>query len=374
MKRVLVLFGGGSVEKDISVITAIEAIGNIDTKKYKVYPIYIADKWYFGNFERIEQFCPFDEKLYRHVALISGELFEIKGSRIKRMFKPDAALICTHGGVGENGSLQGLLEANEIPYTSAGVLQSAIGMDKAVSKQIFEGMILNVPKYFSISKSEYEQDKQKTETYVETFIDYPIVVKPCSQGSSIGISVAHDRAELERGLELAFCYGEKAIVEKEIENFVEVNCACYLKDERIIVSETERPIADGEILSFADKYVGGDKSKATRISPADVGDEINELIKATSKRVYCETGLKGVVRFDYLVSGGKIYINEMNTVPGALANYLFKPLGIDYTSLISDLIEEADYESKNIKFDSGVLAYYSGNKVGAKGNTAKPLG
>ena len=366
MKKILVLFGGDSVEQDISIITAIEALGNVDREKYKVYPVYISDRWYLGDFASVDDFCPFESKLYKNVVLAEGFLCEIKGAKIKKLIRPSAALLCTHGGTGENGALQGLLELNRIPYTSPYILQSALGMDKAVSKQIFENMILNIPKYVSLTKSEYVYDKQQTVSYIETFIDYPMVIKPCSQGSSIGISVAHEPKELLTALDVAFYYGDKAVVEKEINDFIEVNCACYSKNGRIVVSETERPVCDGEILSFSDKYVGGEKSKATRIMPADVGDDVNALIKATSKRIYCELGLKGVVRFDFLVSGTKVYINEMNTVPGAFANYLFKPLGIDYKTLLSDLIEEADYENKKIEFKSGVLEYYSGKMLKGK--------
>ena len=368
MKKVLVLFGGDSVERDISIITAIEAMGNVDAEKYKIYPVYISDKWYLGDFTSVDDFCPFEKRNCKKVILSEGCLWEVKGSKIKKICEPSAALVCTHGGTGENGSLQGLLELNRIPYTSPFVLQSAIGMDKFVSKQIFENMILNVPKYVMLTKDEYVGDKMQTADYIETFIDYPLVIKPCSQGSSIGISVAHDKGELLSSLDVAFYYGEKAVVEKEISDFIEVNCACYSKNGKIVVSETERPISGGEILSFTDKYVGGEKSSATRIMPSDVGDETNELIKATSRRIYCELGLKGVVRFDYLVSGTKVYINEMNTVPGAFANYLFKPLGIDYKQLLTDLIEEADYENKPIDFKSGVLEFYSGKSLkGEKG-------
>lgn len=367
MKNILALFGGNSVEKDISVITAIEAIGRLDRDKYKVYPVFISDKWYLGDYEEVGQFCPFRAERYTHVALVDSVLCEVKGGKLKKLVKPDCALLLTHGGDGENGSLQGLLECHGLPYTSSGVLASAVGMDKIISKQAFENLILNVPKYLTICKIDYEKSPEKTAHYIETFLDYPLVVKPSSQGSSIGINSVNCREELFRAFDVAFCFGDKVIAERKIINFIEINCACVRRNGEIIVSEVERPISSGDILSFEDKYVGGEKT--ARQLPADIEKGTASLIRAQSKRIYCELDLMGVVRFDYLLTEDmkKVYINEMNTIPGSLANYLFEPLGIDYGTLLDIIIEEAIRQKKPpIKFESRVLEYFSGEKVSLK--------
>lgn len=367
MKNILALFGGNSVEKDISVITAIEAIGRLDRDKYKVYPVFISDKWYLGDFEEVGQFCPFRAENYKHVALVDSLLYEVKAGKLKKVTKPDCALLLTHGGDGENGALQGFLECQNVPYTSSGVLASAVGMDKITSKQAFENLILNVPKYLTICKSDYETSPEKTAHYIETFLDYPLIVKPSSQGSSIGINSVSSRDELFRAFDVAFCFGDKLIAERKILNFIEINCACLKRDGEIIVSEVERPISSGDILSFEDKYVGGEKT--SRQLPADIEKGMASLIKAQSKRIYCELDLKGVVRFDYLLTEDmkKVYINEMNTIPGSLANYLFEPLGIGYGELLDIIIDEAINQKKVLpKFESHVLEYFSGEKVSLK--------
>lgn len=367
MKNILALFGGNSVEKDISVITAIEAIGRLDRDKYKVYPVFISDKWYLGDFEEVGQFCPFKAENYKHVALVDSLLYEVKAGKLKKVTKPDCALLLTHGGDGENGALQGFLECQNVPYTSSGVLASAVGMDKIISKQAFENLILNVPKYLTICKSDYETSPEKTAHYIETFLDYPLIVKPSSQGSSIGINSVSSRDELFRAFDVAFCFGDKLIAERKILNFIEINCACVKRDGEIIVSEVERPISSGDILSFEDKYVGGEKT--SRQLPADIEKGMASLIKAQSRRIYCELDLKGVVRFDYLLTEDmkKVYINEMNTIPGSLANYLFEPLGIGYGELLDIIIDEAINQKKVLpKFESHVLEYFSGEKVSLK--------
>lgn len=367
MKNILALFGGNSVEKDISVITAIEAIGRLDRDKYKVYPVFISDKWYLGDFEEVGQFCPFRSENYKHVALVDSLLYEVKAGKLKKVTKPDCALLLTHGGDGENGALQGFLECQNMPYTSSGVLASAVGMDKIISKQAFENLILNVPKYLTICKSDYETSPEKTAHYIETFLDYPLIVKPSSQGSSIGINSVSSRDELFRAFDVAFCFGDKLIAERKILNFIEINCACVKRDGEIIVSEVERPISSGDILSFEDKYVGGEKT--SRQLPADIEKGMASLIKAQSRRIYCELDLKGVVRFDYLLTEDmkKVYINEMNTIPGSLANYLFEPLGIGYGELLDIIIDEAINQKKVLpKFESHVLEYFSGEKVSLK--------
>ena len=253
-KKVALIFGGRSLERDISVITAMQTLANIDVSKYEVECIYALDgDFYAKKLDSIKRFAPFVHSEHVKVFLIKGEFYSLKKSKLVRFFKPDVALLCCHGGEGENGIVQALLEYNGIAYTSCDVLRSACLMDKALSKRLFESLLLNVLPYEIVLKSEFENDKQKTLERLENLIGYPMIVKPSSQGSSIGIEVAKCREELDFALQVAAKYDSKIVVEQKLEDFVEVNCAAYQKEGKIVLSDTEQPCSKSDFLTFSDK-------------------------------------------------------------------------------------------------------------------------
>lgn len=338
-KKVALIFGGRSLEHDVSIITAMQILNNIDKKKYAVEPIYMKDGDFFvGGLGGIQEFVNFESEKHKKVILVKGEFLLLKRGKIKKYFKPDAAIVACHGGEGENGTLQAILNYNGIPYTSPDVLQSAVCMDKDFSKQVFESMCLNVLPYETVFKEEFEEDSQKTVFSVESFLTYPMIVKPSKLGSSIGIGVATNRAELKEKLDFAFKFDNKVVVENKLEDFVEVNCAAYFDGNAIRVSRTEQPLTDGDFLSFADKYErDGKMSGLERVSPANIGS-LNLIVQAMTERIYRDFAMNGIIRVDYLIDEkrGKVYINEINTVPGSLAFYLFD---VDFKTLLSDVVE-----------------------------------
>lgn len=370
-KKVALIFGGRSLERDISVITAMQTLANIDVSKYEVECIYALDgDFYAKKLDSIKRFAPFVPSEHVKVFLIKGEFYSLKKSKLVRFFKPDVALLCCHGGEGENGIVQALLEYNGIAYTSCDVLRSACLMDKALSKRLFESLLLNVLPYEIVLKSEFENDKQKTLERLENLIGYPMIVKPSSQGSSIGIEVAKCREELDFALQVAAKYDSKIVVEQKLEDFVEVNCAAYQKEGKIVLSDTEQPCSKSDFLTFSDKYSGGKMSACSHIVPAPIGS-LELIVKANTQRLYYELGLFGVVRVDYLVDTkrNKVYVNEINTIPGSMAFYLFKGVGVSFKALVGDLIEEAiSRKSHAIRTDvfvSDVLKNFScGAKLG----------
>ena len=363
------------MERDTSGITAMQALAVLRETDFDVTPVYIAADggFYADGVDEVSAFTPFDASRHKRLVLADGVFSEMRKGKLKRVFRPDAALVCCHGGEGENGVLQGVLEFNGVPYTSAGVLGSALMMDKAAAKCAFEQMLLNVLPYVVVGSQEVEADADGAAERCEEALGLPVIVKPASQGSSIGISAAHDRGELSSVLAFAAKFGEKLVVEQLLEDFAEVNCAAYGRGEEVVVSETERPLSSGELLTFDDKYLSGGKAGSGRVTPADVGEEMNALIGSLTERIYRALGLRGVVRMDFLAdrARGKVYINEVNTVPGSMAFYLFEAAGVSFSDILTDIIEDAIARGRAAKrtaaFPSRVLEFYG--KGGAK--TAK---
>lgn len=364
--KVALIFGGRSLESDISVITAMQTLAVLKETEYDVEPFYLYDgDFYTKGVDDISAFTPFEKEKHLRTVMVNGTFCSVKKNRLKREFRPDVALICCHGGEGENGVLQGLLDFNGVSYCSSGVLGSAVCMDKGAAKSVFEQMLLNVIQHVTVFAEDLARDTDGTAAHCEKALKYPMIVKPASQGSSIGIRAAHDRAELIEAMRVAAEFDGKLLVEEKLTDFAEVNCAAYLKGGRVVVSETERPLAAGELLTFEDKYMSGGKmSGGGRVMPADVGEELNAVVRSVTERVYRAMELRGIVRADFLVdrTRGKVYINEINTIPGSMAFYLFEPLGIDFAELLADQIEEALARrragSRRTVFRSAVLTHY----------------
>lgn len=347
-KKVAVIFGGRSLESDISVITGLQAIGNVDKSRYIVEPIYMFEgDFYAQDVDTLAAFENFKPAEHKKLVLVKGE-FCLVGKKQKGYFKPDAALICCHGGEGEDGTLQAILQFNRIPFSSADALASAVMMDKVISKMLFSSLGFNVIAYDEVSADELENG-EATAVRLEQKIGYPMIVKPRSLGSSIGISAAHCRQELMYALKVATQFERRVVVEHLLEGAREVNCAAIMDRDRLIISRTEQPIASGSFLSFDDKYMSNapQKSGMRHIVPADIGELVGKIEECTAK-IYLRLALRGVVRVDYLIDGNdNIYVNEVNTVPGSLAFYLFEPMGIKFGELIDILIENCRVEDGN---------------------------
>ncbi|MGI6700952.1 MAG: hypothetical protein ACOX3U_00560 [Christensenellales bacterium] len=368
--NVIVLFGGKSCERDISIITALQAMGSM--ANHNILPVFIGDSgMYTGTaMQNINTYREIDTMKMNEVIIRYGKVYLIKNNKLKELFTPDTALICCHGGMGENGCLQGLLELNGIPYTSSGVLQSAVGMDKVIMKRLFNEMLLNTVPYATLTKEMICEDMTSCITVIESRINYPVIVKPCAQGSSIGIKIAKDKKELIEGLITASYYDKDIIVEEALTDMTEVNCAAVSDNGRIIVSAIEKPVGWNEFLTFEDKYIlKGEKGSNSpqRELPAKINDTTAKCVKGLTERIYTGLGLSGVVRIDYMIDNksGKIYVNEFNTVPGSLSYYLFEPLGIEFTELIGIMLNES-IRIKKIKdnavtyFPSRVLSDFKG--------------
>lgn len=384
MKNVGILFGGISVEHEVSIITGLQIYENIDKSKYNPIIIYVdkEGRWYNGDkLKDVSFYTEFDKNRKK-----VKEFFPSLDKKDKKniLNKVDCVLLACHGNYGEDGKLQGMLEIMNIPYTSCGIISSSAGMDKIVMKKIISGMGLPTLTSLWFSRNEWFKEKQEWINKIKYTLDYPIIVKPANLGSSIGISMANNEQELIDAIELAIKYDKRILVEKGIENPVEVNSSAMRKDGEILVSELEEPIRWEKFLSFSDKYLhGSGKSSKTQESqtagskagmsnmgrklPAEISDELRAKILEYSKKIYRAIDCKGVIRIDYILDSEKtnVYVNEVNTIPGSWAFYLWEAVGIKFSQLIDIQIEEAikdnlDKRNNIYKYESNILQKVSG--------------
>lgn len=384
--KIGVIYGGETVEHEVSVISALQAMNNLNEDKYDIVPIYISKDriWYTGHMLRdIEFYKEFeDEKKYATKVMLykKGKTFLLQrttGLFRKDITDLDVILPVVHGNNVEDGSLAGLLDSIGIPYVGSHVLGGALGQDKVVMKQVMESVNLPIVPYTWFYDSEYLDNKENILKEIKK-IGYPVIVKPATLGSSIGIEVAKSEKDIESKIEDAMEYDTKIVVEKVIENLTEVNASVLGNYEYQKVSPLEEVMGEDEILSFADKYLGNAKSKGTaskgmastsRIVPARIPEKLTKEIQDTAKQVFKVLNLSGVCRVDFLIDNreNKFYVNEPNTCPGSLSFYLWKEAGMKYSELLDEMVSIAikEYKHKNQKtmsFKSSIFDGFNGSK------------
>ena len=361
MKNILIIFGGVSQEHDISVITGVLTLNAVDSSLYNAIPIYI-DKngfWLSGeSLNDISVYKNIDKVKLKRVTLLCGDntLYQID-KKLKPVCPVDGAINCLHGRNGEDGSVAGVLNLSKIALASPNIFSSAMSMDKDITKKCLNGFNVKTVNSVTAVREEYYKDKEKIFNQIE-LLGYPVIIKPCSSGSSIGISVCKNRGELFSATELAFRFDIKLIAEEFMQGYYDINCACYGAGGEYVVSECEKPHG-GEFLSFSDKYQGAKTGSATEF-PAKIDISVSQNIKDITKFVYKTFGFSGVVRIDYLVNGEDVYLNEINSIPGSLGYYLFSNSTKEFSKLLTKLIEESLLKAKSyyncqFSFKSNVL-------------------
>ena len=392
--NVAVLFGGKSVEHEISVISALQAAEYLDREKYEVIPVYITKqgKMYTGEeVGRIESYKDIKALLAKSKQVIltneGGKvLLSEYPARLfgKKSILIDVALPIVHGTNVEDGTLQGYLKTLGVPFAGCDVLASAIGMDKHVMKLVFRDAGIPVLDCKCFLKTEYIRDENAVMAAIEAAFGYPVIVKPVNLGSSVGISKAKNAEELAEALDLAFRFAPKVLVERAITHLREINCAVLGDIYEAEASECEEPLNATDILSYEDKYMaggsknGGSKGMASlaRKIPADISPELRAEIRAMAVKAFQAMGGNGVARIDFMIdtAENKVYLNEINTIPGSLSFYLWKPLGISYPQLLDRMIGLALKRTREegeivYSFDTNVLDSCSfGGSKGAKGS------
>lgn len=356
-QNVAVFFGGRSNEHDISIITGIYAVNLLRGADYKVFPVYLPREggMCYADAECVKDFTE-GKKKFVPAYLLNGGLVSLK--KKKELFHIDVALNCCHGGAGEDGTLSALLKWNGIPFASPDTAVSSVFMDKWLGKIAARG--LNIPTARAVCVREGES------VPLQEVGGYPVIVKPVTLGSSIGIKIAHDEEELKSALEYAFRLDRAALVEEYFAGKRDINCAAYRKEGEVVASPLEEVFSNEAILSFHEKYEQA--AKKSRL-PAELPEELTEEIKGYTAKIYDSFSCKGVVRADFLIADGKAYFNELNTVPGSLGCYLFGESLLDARDFLSSLVEEALADKEEEKeiirtsvLDSAVFAGGKGSK------------
>ncbi|MEW6162307.1 MAG: D-alanine--D-alanine ligase family protein [Nitrospirota bacterium] len=352
--RIGVIFGSRSVEHEVSIITAHQVMQAIDKHKYEIVPIYITKEghWFTGekllmleSFKDLSSLVSSLEKAYIAPDLSVGSLVGVsqKWFRKKLARKIDVAFPLVHGTYGEDGTLQGLLELANIPYVGAGVLGSALGMDKIAMKAVFKENHLPTVNYVWFLRNEWQAKQEEIIAGIEVYLKYPLFVKPANLGSSIGISKAKSREDLIYAVEVASHYDRRLIVEESVEDGIEINCS-VLGNEEPIPSVCEQPVSWEEFLNYDEKYLRGGKTSglkgAERRIPAPIIPGLTEKIQELAVKAFRTVDCRGIARVDFLVNTEKdeIFINEINTIPGSISFYLWEATGIRFSELVERLI------------------------------------
>lgn len=388
--KVAMLFGGKSVEHEVSVISGIQAINNMDQEKYEIIPVYMTKKneMYVGDdIGKIESYKDIDallKKSQRVIMIHEGNKVMLTAYPMKKFGKNleieiDVAFPVVHGTNVEDGAFQGYLKTIGIPFVGCDVTASAIGMDKFIMKAVLKESQVPILEARLYTLSDYA-DMNCLMNQVEEALGYPVIIKPVNLGSSVGISVAKDRVELANSIDDAFQYATRILVEHAIMNLREINCAVLGDENDAIASECEEPMHTKDILSYEDKYVsnaksGGSKGMASvsRKIPAELSPEKREEVRELAVRSFKALGCNGVSRIDFMIDedNGKLYFNEINTIPGSLAFYLWEPIGIPYKELLDRMIQLSlkrvrTEEGLTFTFDTNILK--SASLGGSKGS------
>ncbi len=386
--RVGVLFGGMSVEHEVSIITALQAINKLDQVKYEIIPIYIAKdgKWYTGNMLKdIDIYSDLEllKRYAKEVVLYNLDgrfVLQNKKGLFKKIIKEiDIALPIMHGTNGEDGILQGYLDTIKIPYCESNVYASVVGQDKIFMKQIFKDSGVNVVKYKWFFDTDYLNDTNKILEDINK-LGYPVIVKPATLGSSVGIKVCHDDLELQEAINDAIKYDNKILVEEVVKNLKEVNISVLGNYEHQELSVIEEVGSCNEFLTYEDKYEGGSKggkvkgmASAKRIVPARIEESLAKKVEDMAIKSFRALNSSGVVRIDFLIDTleNEVYVNEINSIPGSLSYYLWDKTNKDYPELLDEIINLgiSKYKSNQEKtntFETNILKGFTGLK-GIKG-------
>ena len=397
--NIAVFFGSRSCEHDVSIVSALQCIEATKAAGFNVTPVYISRDglWYTGepleNIETFREFNPMTKGITRvtlDVTANAGDLWAWPPQRAGLFAKVPAPLChidCVipvfHGWHGEDGTIQGLLEMANIPYASSGVLGSAIGMDKIAMKQILRGAGYPVLDFVWFTREQIKKDRKAVVARVEKEIKYPAFIKPAALGSSIGVSRAKNREELERALDVAASYDRRILVEVGVVHPVEINCAAvgYGEDVRASVCEMPVPSSNDTFLDFWQKYLRNASTKGedsrgmkslSRVVPAPIGDELTGRIQTMTCDIFKLLDCCGTVRVDFILDqNDMLFVNEPNTIPGSLAFYLWKASGLDFPKLIEKMVEDAlrahaDKNSSVFAYDSSILKKVAAGTKGSK--------
>ncbi len=393
--NVAVFFGGESVEHEVSVISAHQAMNAMNSEKYNIIPIYVAKdrKLYCSDLLR-------DMKMYKDIPALLKKCTQVtlvqEDNKVavcpvhtglfgrKELTTIDVAVPVMHGTNGEDGTIQGFLEMLKLPYAGCDLIAAAVGQDKVLQKHTLENSGLPITKWFWYFGSELESHRDEILAKVHE-IGYPVILKPACTGSSVGIGIAHNDEEYLLQFEDSRQYDSKVITEQVVKPMREINCSVLGSAEKAQASVLEEVFSGGELLDFHDKYerkakgskTGSSASKGmastSRIVDPDLPKGVSEKIRQLALDTFRVLGSSGVCRIDFMMNAdtADVFVNEINTIPGSLAFYLWQASGVSFPELMDRIIElaldrERERSRRTYSYDTNLLSTYS-EPAGAKG-------
>ncbi len=342
-KNVLIVFGGRSCEHDISIVSTFQCLKSFDEYLYNVILVYIdkLGKWRLVKNHNVDNFLKSRDSLdVVQLGVNENVLYIKKGKKYRPLYNIDIVFPILHGVNGEDGCIMGLLKMSGIPYVGCDNLTSAIGLDKSIFKKVCLDLPILPSLEIGFEDIDNEENLQKR---VTSKVGFPCIIKPSRLGSSIGIQICKNKENLLKLLKKSLKFDKKLILEPYVENLREFNIAMYRFENALILSEIEEPIIKNEMLSFNDKYLNFTGNFESKNIPPRIGQILRKKIENVASNCYNLLGCSGVVRVDFIYDKTvkKLYLNEINTIPGSLALYLFEAKGIDKKTVINQLIHNS---------------------------------
>ena len=396
-----VFFGGRSTEHEISVISASQAMHAINRDKYNVTPIYISKqgKWYTGdalfdvaNYRDINSLLAKCQEVYMRPIYDDYNLYKTKkplfGTDV--LTRLDVVIPVLHGSNVEDGIFEGVIQTIGIPYAGCDVLASANGMDKITMKMILQACDIPVVDYVWFTDKQWFAKRDELIAQIENKLGYPVIVKPANLGSSVGIGCAHNREELIDKVDAAEQYSTRLIVEYMVKDLQEINCSVIGDCNEYRMSVLEQPLTSQDILTYTDKYMGGTKgakgmAASQKKFPADLPDAETKRIQFLAGETFRALSCHGVSRVDVMIEGKserdasgcrKIFVNEINTIPGSLSFYLWEGSGLKFDEEMEHLVQLAlkrkrEQGMKTVSYDQNIFSLGGGIKGGKMGKLGK---
>lgn len=375
-----VIFGGKSVEHEVSIITAIQAMEHIDKDKYEIIPIYITKdlQWYTGGcLKFIDTFKDYDliRRYAKRVNLINKDgryILQTNGFIKKEVVELHLAFPIVHGANVEDGSIQGYLNMIGIPYVGSNIYSSVMAQDKVFMKQVMQANNIPVTKYVWFGERFYRNKKEELFKQIDE-LNYPLIIKPATLGSSVGIEVITRKEEIDSTIERAFQYDSKVIIEEKIDDLTEYNCSVLLTSNGNITSEIEEVTTNKPIIEYGDKFLynaDSDDNSIKRTCPAEISEKLRKEIELNSLAVFKMLNMRGTARIDFLYDNKHklLYVDEVNSIPWCFSHHLWEKRNISYKELLNIMLADAiAVEIKNqgmtLTLDSEVVEKMNNAKV-----------
>ncbi|MBE6727526.1 MAG: D-alanine--D-alanine ligase [Ruminococcaceae bacterium] len=396
--NIAVFYGCRSVEHEVSIISAVQAMRSINREKYDVTPVYVTKdgEMYTGaslfdidNYSNLKKLLSESQRVcfLRDNGKVIMRYLDQGFMRKKADVAIDLAFPVVHGTNCEDGTIAGFFEFLNLPYISCDILSAAVGMDKYVFKNVLKSAGLPVLDCVCFRAREYTENQEQITAEITEKIGFPLIIKPVNLGSSVGITKVKTPEELDDAIRLALSFADRILAERAITSLREINCSVLGDADDCKASVCEEPFMHDDILSYEDKYKGGSKktngaskgmASLSRKIPADISEEKSQEIRELACKVFKATGSSGVVRIDFMIDTetDTVYANEINTIPGSLAFYLWEATGLSYTDMIDCLVDVAFRRARNreqltFSIDTNILDGVSFGTKGAKGSCAK---